>query len=185
MKALIGCPVSAHYESYMDRWITAVHSFGPHHEILLADTSNDQRFFDRWLSEVPMLYLNLKDQHPTIRVSRGMEALRRRFLQSDCDYYLNLEIDVLAPPETLDELCGLLWLGELDIAFHDYPSRTGFGFMVGVGCTLFNRKALEGMSFMDCPEGLFPDFWFFDNVVVPQGLKTGHFHGILELEHGQ
>jgi hypothetical protein len=184
MKALIGCPVSDHYEPYMERWLSAVYSFGPHHEVLLADTSDDQRFFDRWVMGVQMLHLGLSGKHPTIKVSCGMEALRRRFLQGDCDYYLNLEIDVLAPQETLDEMCGLLWLGDLDVVFHDYPSRTGFGFMVGTGCTLFSKKALSSMSFLDCPEGLFPDFWFFDNVVVPQGLKTGHFHGILELEHG-
>lgn len=105
-------------------------------------------------------------------VAESVQYLRSRFLESDCDYFLILESDVIATPDLLVRLYNSIkrlpedWgaLGCLYYeGFHDYK-KAGLQRTIHVlsGATVYKREAIQKYPFRWSTDnlGAFPDAWW-------------------------
>ncbi len=124
-------------------------------------------------------YYNQKDSIHK-RITRTANWLRDRFLETDCNYYLSLESDVMLQAETLDMLEAFV---ESHPEFGMYHTNCYTGFhpeykqnpievnRATVGCTLIKREVLEKISFRYEPTLLAAHY---DAILVGDVMKQGY-----------
>ncbi len=191
-RVLVGCPNQVSKEYAFSEWVDAVHAFTyPDLEILVVDNSHGLNFYNRWKSKVPMVRMDPGEpgqMHANRRIALSMEVLRQKFIAEGFDFWLNLESDVVAPPNTVELL--LEYVGSVDMFCAPYPVRDRQQDMNtnSFGCTLFSRLLMSEMSFKDAPENPTTDRWIHNEVIAP---AKGRYQvanlspGILPLKHLQ
>lgn len=180
---LIACANYSCKEYAMQRWLDAVDNLDwPNKRMLLVDNSDTPEFYERWCERVSMIRIELQREPMNRRIALSMERIRQEFLASDATYWLNLESDVIAPPETIRVL--LKHGQQACWTSHNYPDRTNpEQGMSGFGCSLFSRLLMEQTSFAQAPAETTCDGWYWRNEVQPRRLPVVELWGMLKIEH--
>lgn len=165
-RVLIACPTHECKEYAFERWIRSAKALEwPSKEYLVVDNSATERFFETWKDKIRLVHLNdMGDLPADLRIARSMEYIRGYFLQSGCDFWFNLESDILVPPNALRILMGL---GNYDWREHAYPCRVNKDappVFNGFGCNVFSRRLMESNDFVDAPADTTTDGWFWKKV---------------------
>jgi hypothetical protein len=116
-------------------------------------------------------------------VVESLQLLQKDFLESNCDYFVTIESDVIAPPNLLELFCEVLDKADcIGGLYHSYAYHTqedwcsdNFVFSNGelTGCTCFSRKILEKIEFRQGENlAAFPDAYFSQDAVA-NGFKIG------------
>lgn len=177
-KVLIACPIYDGKEYSIERWIQSVESttHSPK-QILSIDNSKTVDFFNKWRTRIPMGHLDLGETLPNIRIATCMEYIRQKFVESDFDYLLSWECDVLAPPYALSYL--LNKAEGFDFTTIPYKSRTknevlerSFGF------SLFSADFAKRICFNQKDPTITTDAFMWMNFSVKHRVVYG-----IRLEH--
>lgn len=178
-KILIGCPIHSTKEYSFDRWIDCINKIDyPNKEVLVVDNSEGLDFFLKWKARVPMVHIDVDQISYQKRTEAGYEYLRQYFVNGDFVYWLNVDSDVLVPPETLRELLKY----DADWVCNYVIDRQGRNHLLGSDeCSLFNKKIMS-TPFEGCPEHINPDgHWWMK--VEPLNYKIIEMRGYLRCEH--
>ncbi len=172
----------------------------------VVDNSAQPGYDDRLreLTKLPVYHLDIPYE-PKLslfqrNVAESVEFLRKKFLETDCKYFLILESDVIVPDlsflENLDKTVHLMnannspnpW-GAIGCiyyqGFHDYK-KTGIQLTNHVlsGATVYKREALEKYAFRWDENNLggFPDAWWSIDAGGEYSLWNDH-NIVLEHKH--
>jgi len=124
---------------------------------------------------------------PNVKIGKGMEGIRQYFLVGPYDYWLNLEADIIAPPETVRVL--LKYAGkEAAWVTHAYPLRHNpTEQAASFGCSLFSRRIIEENPFHEAPESPTTDAWWWHQQVKPKMVERCYVYielwGLLDIKH--
>jgi len=188
-KVLVACPNHVVKEYSFQRWIDAVTNLTyPNYDILVVDNSPGGELAERYGAQVPIVVLDASDRPeiaidegwspPTIvRINKSMELIRQHFLAGGYSHWMNVESDVIPPPDVIEVLLesgrGGDWIS------HTYPDRGGHGWIEnGIGCSLFSRPLIEAVGWQD-PAGLPPDSWLWSRVMAqPRTYRTRTYRSV-------
>lgn len=161
--------------------------------VCIVDNSLDNGYYQR-IIELCRKYKNFKFKHIDIsviprkslfqrRVIESANHIRKLFLNSDCDYFMTVESDVLPPVDIIERfkesikhlpenwgMLGALYHGQYNPAikkgggFHDLGKEVKGLYQpaqVLCGCTIYNRKLIEKFPFRWSMDDLghFHDYW--------------------------
>lgn len=189
---LVACPNQSSKEYAFAQWIAAVKALTyPNLEVLVVDNSHRLDFYNRWKTKVPMVRLDPGEpgqMHANRRIALSMELIRGHYLRNDFQWWLNIESDVIVPPDTIEIM--LAQSEGIDMLCAPYPvrDRQSDWNTNSFGCTLFSRRLMGEMSFRDAPENPTTDRWIHNEIIAPAG---GRFKvhnlpvGILGIRHLQ
>lgn len=125
------------------------------------------------------------DQNVHRRIAMSMEYVRGLFINSDADWYLNWECDIIPPPDAVQTMLHYaqnidadeMWR-ETSFKFHEgavdwlaapYKQRDGLNWIFSCfGFTLFSKDLMRAISFKDAPEHISTDGWLRYSQVLPQ-----------------
>lgn len=159
-KILVACPTHESKEYCFDLWIRAVDALEAEHDTLVVDNSPSPVFAAKWYARVPIVHLDLGDEPKHRRIALSMEYIREYFTRGPYAVWLNIESDVIVPPQTasfmLGRFEGVDWLNL------PYPYRNKRDIETGFGCSMFSRRLMEAESFADAPPDYSTDAWFWD-----------------------
>ena len=144
----------------------------------VVDNSKDKTYYLKLqkYTKLPVYHLDIPyEPKQTLfqrNVTESVQFLRKKFLESDCEYFLILESDVIVTEDILERLDNTIkklpkdWgaLGCLYYeGFHDY-TRAGIQQTTHVlsGATVYKREAIEKIDFRWSMDnlGAFPDAWW-------------------------
>jgi ubiquinone/menaquinone biosynthesis C-methylase UbiE len=157
-KVLVACPTHEVKEYAMAEWLAAIQALDyPNYDILLVDNSPTDALYERWKDKVPLIHLPDTDQaeNASSRINASMTVIKEHFLKGEYTWWLNVEIDVIIPPETLKTLLQF----PSDWTSHDYEVRGGGGRMTGIGCSLLSRSIAEAGVFTSSVHGADAELW--------------------------
>ena len=149
---------------------------------------------DKEMKSEVILLPDMMGRESEARLALSREYFREMFLKSDAVYWLSWECDIILPPDALKVLIGILQTNQVDIVNCYYPDRDEkFKSVSGIGCSLFTRKCLETVSFMDngaygyC-DSLIPNCYYGGDSWFMRQLERAKFkmldlHNILEIQH--
>lgn len=185
-KILVACPTYVGKEYCAEKWLNAVKFFDyPFYDILWVDNSDTLDFYNRWKDKITIHRLDLRGETPQRHIALSMDHIRKHFLEYDYDNWLNLEADVIAPPNTLKRMLEIDKGNQFDWLGLGYPCRiTGKPSIAAFGCTMFSRKIMIRYTFDDCPADQWTDGWWWHKKIQPDtSLTVMEGWGILPLEH--
>jgi len=197
------CSYTCSAKSYCDTlFFESLSNFTYQNKIInIIDNSQDITYLNR-LNAIRDYFGNLKNceiKHIDIpyepkkslfnrAVVESLLFLQRVFLKSDCDYFVTIESDVIAPPNLLELFCEVL--DKADVIgglYYNYSQHTkedyendDFVFSSGelTGCTCFSRKILEKIKFRQGDDlSCFPDAYFSKDAIENK-LKIGRYRKI-------
>lgn len=202
-KILLGAPQHESKLYAFPQYISALSALTyprTHLDILLIDNTDDGgNFFSHWRTAIPMEHFRPDNENFCQRIAHGLEILRERTLAGGYDFYLNLETDMVAPPNLVEYMLRLArdlpddegrpangkpadWLN------HAYRQRVDDKWWIdgGLGCSLFSRHLLENENWRDMPLSRTCDGAFWQKIF--EKAKAGeyrvcHFRGEIELNH--
>lgn len=213
-KVLIGSSThhSKHYS--LDQWLDAVRaSTYPIAQIEIVDNSQEptharqiQQAVCQRAFTMPVHVTHLRiDQNAHRRIALSMEHIRKTLLASECDWWLNIEADIIAPPSAVETILeyayhyDTLVTGELratsfihnagsyaDWLAAPYKVREGDNLVFSCfGCTLFSKRMMQECSFADAPETISTDGWYRYTVVEPKRKFSlvDMPYGVIPLDH--
>lgn len=185
-KILVACPVHEIKEYAMQEWIDAIKALDYlNYDILLVDNSPNLDFMNRWCDQVPMLHVDIDvpDSEFCQRIAKSMELIRQKFIEGDYESWINIEIDVIIPPEAIKVL--RKWTTDCDWVSHVYPAR-GSGndeeCQSGVGIAMFSRKLMTDFDFKDT-NGEGPDAWLWRQVRPSGKYKSAEMWSYFKTKH--
>ena len=137
--------------------------------------------------ENQLTYLNIpREPHNTLflrRVTESVNKLRDDFLDSDCNYFLIIESDLLVPLdvleqfdktiEQLDDNWGIVG-GTYYKGFHDFTKKGIYETNHALsGCTVYKKEVIKEYPFRWSTEnmGAFPDAWICYDVNLDKKYK--------------
>lgn len=170
----------------MQDWIDSVNGLNyPDYEIRQFDNSPTEDFMSRWKHKVPMEHIKVESPFSYERICKTMERMRLYFLDSDADYWLNIESDIIVPPDTIQTL---LDFGDFDWISHMYAPRGYVKRTMGhFGCALFSRRFMEKIDFnFEIPAGHQTDTWLWVRLVDRDDFndfKLLDVFNVLDVEH--
>lgn len=195
-KVLVACPNHVVKEYSFQRWIDAVTNLTyPNYDILVVDNSPGGELAERYGAQVPIVVLDASDRpeiaidegwsRPTIvRINRSMELIRQHFLTGGYSHWMNIESDVIPPPDVIEVLLESGRGG--DLISHTYTDRKGGHVWIenGIGCSLFSRPLIEAVGWQDAGR-LYPDSWLWSRVMAQaRTYRTVKLWGYLdEIDH--
>lgn len=197
MKILIGTPVHESKDYSMERWISSVSKLDYPFDLLMVDNSENPRYIDRLhkycekygVTNYRVIHIDI-DQDAVLdeRLAKSREIIRKEVLAKNYDAWFSLECDVIAPPDALTKLVGLIdnyWM-----AGHIYPARgVPDGTNAELGIALIKRGVLEKYSFINSYGLVDPempncwyggDIWFIRQIDLSHGGKRINVSGIIK-----
>lgn len=180
-KVLLASPQHESKAYCFGRWINAISriTYQPL-QVLVIDNSDSLNFMAEWQHQVPMDHLHLPEKTSDSRIALTMEAIRLRFLESDCSFWLNVESDIIVPPHAVDMM--LRQIEGVDFVAAPYKHRKENRLIRGCfGCSMFNRRIAE-VSFKDAPSDSHTDTFWRERVIGKYRLKDMPDH-LMQLEH--
>jgi hypothetical protein len=182
-KILVACPTFEGEEYCIERFIHHLKALDySDFEILLVDTSDTLDFYERWKDKVSMIYIEtLPDREH--KIQQGSEYIRKYFIAGNYDRWLNIDSDVMVPPETIKVL--LQYGKDFDWVSHAYPDKEHRGDRIsGFGCSLFSRNLMSQETMEDMPNNTAVDGWFWHFKVKAKEKYTAlEMWERLKLEH--
>lgn len=149
----------------LPRWVAAVNAltYQPV-ETLLVDNSPDLGLYNRWKAETGIIHLSI-DGTPHQRIAISMETIRRYMLRANFDFWLSIECDIIAPPDTIETM--LDWAASVPANWYCMPAparHNPFLFSQNFMCALFPRRLCEQISFNGAPATRATDGWFMQQL---------------------
>lgn len=197
MRILIGTPVHASKDYCMEKWLKAVSKFTYPCDLLMVDNSPDLDYVNtitrycqsQNLTNYRIVHITVaKDALLDDRLAQSREVIRQTVLTQDYDAWCSLECDVIAPPDALSKLVGLLednWM-----VSHTYPARKNPAAVnEQLGIALIRRSALEKYGFIDAYGYVNPkqpkswygsDVWFIRQIDLDPEGKRINVSGIIQ-----
>ena len=157
---LVACPTHAIKEYSLPRWVAAVGALTYPHESLLVDNSPDYALYLRWREQTPIVHVSI-DGTAHQRIGGSMDFIRRHALEHGFDYWLSLECDVIAPPDTIETMLEWTQSERADWWCMPCPGRNNpFPFTGNFCCALFSRSLMEQVDFQNPPARMATDGWW-------------------------
>ena len=105
IKVLVGVPVSEMYDYCFKEFIEGLRALTyKNKEILLVDNSKDENYFKKFEKEGFKVIRIPYHQKTRERVTQAHNLLRKVVLEEKYDYLLNLDQDVIPPPDAIESL---------------------------------------------------------------------------------
>lgn len=183
-KVLVACPTHEIKEYSLDRWCKAVEAFtySPR-ESLLVDNSPTTALYDRWKYKTEIVHLDL-DGTRNQRIAESMQSIRWYALQFDFDFWLSVECDIIAPPNTIETM--LQWQKDVQADFYSMPGPGRNDHLLwspNFMCSLFPRATLERFGFFGAPDNRCTDGWYIRQL-MDAGMTIASKPPVqLELQH--
>lgn len=184
-KVLVACPTYDGKEYCMEEYLDSIQNLDySFYDILLVDTSDDIAFYERWKNKVNIIHIDTIGETPYKKIALGMEYIRKYTIENKYDRWMNIEADVIVPPETITTFLSYDNDKSIDWISHSYPDRIKAGnVMDGFGCTMFSRNIIKKESFADAPSDTTTDGWYWNAKIKVKKYKVIDLQGILKLEH--
>jgi len=191
---------TAHAKRYCDQtFLERLGELAGDQYVSIIDNSQNTEYFSRlkvlceqYLKNYSLKHLSIEPGERIFLRSVGdsVSTLQREFLETNRQYFLIIESDVLPPVDLLDKfrsvidsgdiIGGIYYLGPHDISwFEPEHSEIVFNSMVLSGCTLYKRPLMMDIPFrydLSNPNA-FPDA-YFHNDALKKGFKCVNFTGI-------
>jgi hypothetical protein len=153
----------------LERWIEACKAIEyQHKDLLVVDDSRSGDFTNKWKDKVEVIHIDTGDEPQPRRIALCMEVIRNRFIEGGYAWWMNLESDIIAPPNTLKELMRVAECMELDWVAHIYPDRVVNTLnQSGFGCELWSRRIILENPFGEMPVGKTCDAWWWNDIILP------------------
>lgn len=182
-KVLVACPTYDGKEYCFEEYLRAYESLDwPAKELLVVDTSDKEGFYQRWKDKARMKRIDVAGEEENRKIALGMERIREYFLQSDCERWLNIEADIIVPPETIEVLLSIDLGRGLNWVSHTYPPRSGTGVPTsGFGIGLFSKRMIREHGFNDAPAVNTTDGWYWNK--VQRSHRVIEIWNILDVKH--
>lgn len=185
MRILIGTPVHECKDYAMEKWLKSVSKFDYPFDLFMVDNSENPGYVDK-LHEYCKKYgiTNYKLTHIDIgpnvvldeRLAKAREVIRQEMLSKNYDAWCTLECDIIAPPDALTKLVGLMednWM-----VCHTYPARGNSNDTnAEFGISMVKRKLLEDFCFTTgygYANPLQPNCWYSGDVWFIRRLDQIH-----------
>jgi len=186
-KILLACPTHQSKEYAMRQWIDAVKAITYPVDIFVVDNSPNMDLANRWGAEIPITHIDVEIDHPMIRMCRSMEVIREHFLAGTWTHWLNIEADVIVPPNVVEVLLKIG--GDADWISHGYPSRhpnsgddPEMEALSGIGCSLLSRRMIQECSWAEAGHDG-PDCWLWHKCRASKKFKASDNWGHMRLKH--
>ena len=181
MRILVATPVCIAKEYSLQRWLSAVSAFTYEDvEFLWLDNSPNMELYNRWCTQISIWHVD-PHERKFRQIAMAMEYIRLHFLASDCDKWLNLESDVIAPTDLIERL---LEQGDYDWLSQPCPARGGEQLVTwGFACALFSKKLATELSFANAPRSQSPDGWYLEQIQKLGGFRLGKASNSVKLVH--
>lgn len=175
MKILIGTPVHESKDYSMERWLQAVSKLEYPSDLLLVDNSDHPEYVGKLhaycqkfgITNYQLVHIKVRpDTILDEKLALSREVIRKTILDQGYDAWFSLECDVIAPPNALSKLVGLLdnyWMVSHVYPSRDDPNQTN----EQLGIALIKRLVLEKYSFINgygYVNPLRPDSWYGGDV---------------------
>jgi len=153
-RILIGTPTHICKDYAMKRWMKSVGELSyPVEELFLVDNSPGLEYSEYLKTITPknikttVVHIDIPYTDPEERVGVAREEIRKKVISGGFDWWFSWESDVIAPPDSLDNL--LKYTNEFKLIHHTSPSRydpddSGNSF----GLSLVHRDLLEKFGFV-------------------------------------
>jgi hypothetical protein len=185
-KVLVACPTYSGKAYCTQEWIDTVTSLTyPAYDVLMVDNSPDDRFAESWINQIPIIHIETDQCSDGLgwlnRICRSMEEIQRRFLAGDYRWWMNLEADVIPPPNVIETL--MRYGQDADWVSHCYPSRAGSATLEhGIGCSLLSRRLMEDFDWRGASDSPDAELWHWVRQ-RPHTYRTVELWDILQVEH--
>lgn len=151
-KVLVTCPTYDGKEYCWQQWIDMVKSLTyPSYDILAVDNSKTEDFYNKYKDQIPMIHLTFRADEKDdamYRVCKSMAEVQRHFLKGDYTHWMNIEADVIPPPDVIETMFKYSG-GNADWTAHVYPATPTISWMAGIGCSLLSRKLMTDFNWDD------------------------------------
>ena len=175
MRILIGTPVHESKDYSMAKWLESVSKFNYPFDLLMVDNSDNPEYVDKLhgycqkygLTNYKLVHIDTElDSILDERLAQSREMIRHEVLAKNYDAWCTLECDIIAPPDALTKLVGLI--GDYWMVSHVYPSRGNPNAInAEFGIALVKRQVLEKYSFIreyGFVDSLRPNSWYGSDV---------------------
>lgn len=175
-KILVACPTHISKNYSFSAWIESINLLTyPNYEVFVVDNSPNGEMIEKYGKQIQMVQLENPSENWLKRINASMEVIRTKFLAGSYAYWLNLECDIIAPPNVIETLVRHAVIGDVCWTAHAYPFK-GHEIQThsGIGCSLLSRRLINDFSFLDAI-GDSPDVWLWEEV------KKAKKYPVLEL----
>lgn len=184
-RVLVACPTHSIKKYSLPRWIEAVGAFTYHpREALLVDNSPNMMLWWEFRDQTNVVHMHI-DGTPHHRIAESMEHIRQYMLRARFDYWLSLECDVIAPPDTIETMLEWQRTEPADWWCMPAPGRNNAEhlFTNNFMCSLFTRDLCEKVSFAEAPDNRTTDGWFMRSFLDRGFVSASKPPRLLDLEH--
>lgn len=195
MKILIGGPTYEVKEYCYKPFLRSLHLLERNGSpIILADNSRTIDFVSKmraYAKELGMIdfeaiylnYVGWDDEHQELSLGQAREAVRKRLMEGDFEYWFSVESDVILPPDALRVLHDLAERKSLDAVYHRFPTKEDKNVLLdGIGCALFKKEVLKDVSFVE-GYGLTEGDAYLLRYPDEKGFRSLKVSGLLDLRH--
>ncbi len=186
-KVLVTCPTFDGKAYCFDEWVEMAKSLTyDNYDILVVDNSKTEDFYNKYKDQIPMKHLVFGPEEKDdgmYRVCKSMAEVQRHFIAGDYTHWMNIEADVIPPPniiETLMEYQPADWIA------HTYPAgpTIASSLIAGIGCSLLSRKLMTDFNWDDTTiADDSPDSELWNWSVKNGGYRTVELYYIAEVKH--
>lgn len=179
---LLGCPTHISKDYAFPQWLESVGKLTyPNYEVFVVDNSPNGEMMEKYGKKILMVRLENPSEHWLERINISMEIIRKKFLGGTYKYWLNLESDIIAPPNTIETL--LHYGRDADWAAHGYPFKgQDIQIHTGIGCSLLSRRLMSDFSFLDAGQDS-PDVWLWEEVKKAKKYPVIELWEFLKIKH--
>jgi len=185
-KVLVTCPTYEGKEYCFKEWIDMAKNLTyPNYDVLVVDNSKTEDFYNRWKDKIPMKHMTFRSDEKDdnmYRVCKSMAEVQRQFLKGDYTHWMNIEADVIPPPDVIEKL--MKYGQDADWVAHVYPASPTKTWMAGIGCSLLSRKLMTDFDWDDTTiADDSPDSELWGWVQSHGGYKTVELYYVCDVKH--
>jgi hypothetical protein len=185
-KVLVSCPTFDGKEYCFQQWIDCVKNLTyPNYDILAVDNSKTPDFYNKYKDQIPMIRMEFgpdEKDDGMYRVCKSMAEVQRHFLKGNYTHWMNIEADVIPPPNVIETL--MKYGQDCDWTAHVYPQSPSGGWMAGIGCSLLSRKLMTDFNWDDTTiADDSPDSELWSWVQSHGGYKTIEMYYLMDVKH--
>jgi len=185
-KVLVSCPTYDGKDYCFQQWVDMAKSLTyPNYDILAVDNSKTEDFYNKYKDQIPMVHMSFKPDEKNdgmYRVCKSMAEVQRQFLKGDYTHWMNIEADVIPPPDVIEKL--MKYGQDADWIAHVYPASPTKTWMAGIGCSLLSRKLMTDFNWDDTTiADDSPDSELWSWVQSHGGYKTVELYYVLSVLH--
>lgn len=185
-KVLVSCPVFDGKAYCFDEWVKMAKNLTyPNYDVLTVDNSKTEDFYNKYKDQIPMVHMTFRPDEKDdgmYRVCKSMAEVQRHFLKGSYTHWMNIEADVIPPPDVIEKL--MKYGQDADWTAHVYPASPTKTWMAGIGCSLLSRKLMTDFNWDDTTiADDSPDSELWSWVQSHGGYKTVELYYVCDVKH--